>query len=259
VPPRFPGGGNAATGPRRAVLAGWVTSPSNPYFARNAVNLIWAQLFGEKLVPSLDRLDGDAGDFRRELLDLLAADFAASGYDLKRLLRVVVHSRAYQLGSASGEGSEVARHALRKAFAVYPARPLDVDPLYHSMVQATGFRAPDGLDAEAQAKADEANNVDRPVAALGERALTVQRSLVLLNGDHVHKAAQAGARLVTAAYGARPGPAHLEWLFLATLSRRPTAEEAAPLLELMKAGGPHRGPADVLWTLLNSAEFNTQH
>jgi hypothetical protein len=127
------------------------------------------------------------------------------------------------------------------------------------MVQATGFRAPDGLDPEGQTRADETNNVDRPVASLGERAQTLQRSLVLLNGDHVHRVAQAGARLVTAAYGPRPGPAHVEWLFLATLSRRPTAEESAALAELAKAGGPHRGPKDVLWAILNSAEFNTQH
>ena len=81
----------------------------------------------------------------------------------------------------------------------------------------------------------------------------------VLNGDYVHKAAEAAARMALAVLGKRPGPEQVEWLFLTTLSRRPTTEEAAAMLGLLKEGPGVRGLEDVLWALLNSAEFTTNH
>jgi hypothetical protein len=255
VPPRLPADNPPPVrGGRRAALAAWLTAKDNPFFARNAVNQVWAQLFGEGLVRSLDKLDATDGA-RRQVLDLLAADFAAHGHDLKRLIRTLVLSRAYQLGSAAPEGSREAGWTTGR-FAV---RPLSVDQLYQSVAWATGHRGDGGDDPAAQAEADAQANTDRPVAALGERARTVQRALVLLNGEYVHKAAQAGARAALTVHGPRVGPDHIEWLVLGTLSRRPSAEESAALLELARAGKGVRGLEDVLWVILNSAEFNSNH
>jgi len=97
------------------------------------------------------------------------------------------------------------------------------------------------------------------VDLLGERAQTVQRALVLLNGDYVHKAVQAGAKAQLNGADRAPTAADVERLFLATLSRRPSKEEGKAMLEVMRGGEGAAGLEDVLWAILNSAEFNSNH
>ena len=84
----------------RELLADWVTAPDNPYFARAAVNRVWARFFGTGIVDPVDDLDGD----RRhpELLDLLAGQFRSHGYDLKFLIRAITATKAYGLTSVVG-------------------------------------------------------------------------------------------------------------------------------------------------------------
>ena len=84
-------------------LADWMTAPENPYFARAAVNRVWAQFFGIGLVDPVDDMGADNPPSHPELLDDLARAFAAHGYDLKFLIRAIVLSRAYQLTSAAAE------------------------------------------------------------------------------------------------------------------------------------------------------------
>src|SRR5262249_41632341 len=150
--------------------------------------------------------------------------------------------------------------------ARYPVRPVSVDQLYQSIVQATGHRGEDDPNAPVPPpmpmpmppEADE-DEPDTPVDLLGERGETLQRTLALMHGEHLHRATQAGAKVAVTVNGARVGPGHVEWLFLATLSRRPTPEEAQAMLKLAQAGKGRRGLEDVLWVLINSAEFNTNH
>jgi hypothetical protein len=261
VKPRLPiKDAPAAAADRRRQLAEWVTADANPYFARHAVNRVWAQLFGGPLVHSLDVAVDGAG-VRRDVLNLLAADFTANGCDLKRLVRILVNSRAYQLGNGSQPTKDhegEAEHRLQ-AFARFPVRPLSVDQLYQSIAQATGHHGDEGVDPQAREQEEEEGPPDRPTDLLGERALSLQRTLALLNGEYVTGAVKAGAAAATAVNGGKPGADHVEWLFLTTLSRRPSKEEARALLELMRAGKGKRGLEDVLWVLLNSAEFGTNH
>jgi hypothetical protein len=255
-------------GKRRQALAAWITSDTNPYFARNTVNQVWAQLLGTPLTGDLDRplIDGDGK--HPQVLDLLADDFKAGGYDVKRLLRIIVLSRSYQLSAGSGGKpkepmslQEVELRGLKtRNLACYPARPLTVDQLYQAIVQATGHTGEETPPPnQSQEEADEAGAADRPADLLVERALTVQRSLALLNSDYVHKAAVTGAKAAMTVNGRKPGAAHAEWLFLTTLSRRPSSEESAALLEAFKSAREPRGLEDVLWAILNSTEFVTNH
>ena len=103
-----------------------------------------------------------------------------------------------------------------------------------------------------------AEYTDWPVFLLGEQGLTIQRTLTLLNGNYVHEATQAGAKLAVAMRG-RWRTAQVEWLFLATLSRQPTQEEMKDMLQIQHDGKGQRGLEDVVWALLNSTEFNTNH
>lgn len=80
---------------RMRQLADLVTHPENGRLARTIVNRLWAKLFGRGLVEPLDNMDAEP--WHQDLLDYLAADLADHGYDLKRTLRMMATSRAYQL------------------------------------------------------------------------------------------------------------------------------------------------------------------
>ncbi len=285
VKPRLPGVVAAAPATpvrRRTVLAAWITADDNPYFATRAVNDVWARLFGAGLMPAVDGVDrGEANDLTA--VNLLATDFKESNYDLKRLIRIVAASRAYQLSSgdatpASAAGLEAEKADLQtRNFARFRVKPLSVDQLYASVVRATGYKGdpppPDPAappDPNAPAPQDEApatadddpvpdDSSDRPVEVLTERGQTVQRTLAMLNGDYVHSAVQAGAKARLNGDDRAPNAADVERVFLATLSRRPTKDEAKAMQELLKGGEGAAGLEDVLWAVINSAEFNTNH
>ncbi len=270
IAPKFLGGEQfTATTTRREALADWMTSESNVYFGRNMANRIWAHMFTRGLVEPLDSLGAEKPGPHADVLEPLAAGFAASGHDLKWLLRTIVLTQAYQRESenavsADGPNTETAdpQAAVQVTMlARFPARSLTVDELYQSVVQATGHTGVDEA-AEAQYNEQEMDQLayaDRPVEFLGERAMTVQRSLVLLNSPYVQEAAHYGSRVTLAAQGRRDAKAQLDFAFLAALARQPTAEESAKLMPLIEAGKGGPGLEDVWWLLLNSAEFSSNH
>ncbi len=273
--PLSPGGrgvGGEGVPTRRAVLAAWITADDNPYFATRAVNDAWTRLFGAGLMPPVDGVDrGGAGDLG-ETVNVLAADFKASNYDIKKLVRTIVSSRAYQLASGDAtaarddKAAETADLQVRH-FARFRVRPLSVDQLYASVVRATGYKGDPPPDPNTPAPLPEADldvplpddTSDRPVDVLGERGQTVQRALALMNGDYVHQAVQEGAKLQLKGADRAPTAADVERLFLATLSRRPTRDEANAMQALLKGGEGAEGLEDVLWAVFNSAEFNSNH
>jgi mono/diheme cytochrome c family protein len=84
----------------RLDLAKWVTSPENPLAGRVVVNRLWQRLFGVGLSKTVIDL-GSQGEWpaNQELLDWLAVDFVDSGWDVKRLVRLMVTSNAYRQSS----------------------------------------------------------------------------------------------------------------------------------------------------------------
>ncbi|MFO0797840.1 MAG: DUF1549 domain-containing protein [Gemmataceae bacterium] len=82
---------------RRKALAAWVTSPKNPLFARVAVNRLWHWHFGTGLVETPSDFGFNGGrPSHPELLDWLAAEFAANGFSQKHLHRLIVTSDTYR-------------------------------------------------------------------------------------------------------------------------------------------------------------------
>jgi hypothetical protein len=250
---------------RREALADWIVVETNPFFARNVVNRVWGHLFGQPLVRGLDA--DITGTPSGAVLGLLADDFVSSKHDLRHLIRVIVTSRAYS--QVTGTGTP--------GWGRPTPRPLDVEQLFASITQATGYDGPfpgptpeeaaDEEDAERDAEAAieaEApalldDRTDHPVDALTERPLTLQRSLVLLNGPHAQEAARAAVAAARAACGPKLGDAHIEWAFLATLSRIPTDDERTLARSLARPAGSAQGLEDLVWALINSAEFQTNH
>lgn len=87
----------------RTVMADWLTSPDNPYFARMLVNRYWKHFFSTALVEPEDDMRVTNPASHPALLDGLASEFAESGFDLKHLIRTICNSRTYQLESEPNE------------------------------------------------------------------------------------------------------------------------------------------------------------
>ena len=84
--------------PRRA-LAKWMTTADNPFFARTMANRMWGHFLGRGIIHPIDDARSTNPPSNPELLDALAKDFAASGYNVKHLIRVICNSTAYGLSS----------------------------------------------------------------------------------------------------------------------------------------------------------------
>jgi cytochrome c553 len=84
----------------RLQLAEWIVRPDNPLTARVYVNRVWEHLFGTGIVSSVDNF-GTTGDTpaNPELLDYLAQEFIRNGWSTKQLVREIVLTHAYRLGS----------------------------------------------------------------------------------------------------------------------------------------------------------------
>src|SRR5262249_29499626 len=99
--------GAVGSGDRRASrldLANWLTSADNPPVARIFVNRVWKLMFGQGLVKTMEDFGSQgAPPTHPELLDWLAVDFRESGWDVKRLLRLLATSRAYRQSSVANE------------------------------------------------------------------------------------------------------------------------------------------------------------
>ena len=83
--------------PNRLDLAQWLVSRENPLTARVTMNRLWMQLFG----TALSKNPGDLGAQgepppNQPLLDWLAVEFMDGKWDLKRMVRIIVNSRAYR-------------------------------------------------------------------------------------------------------------------------------------------------------------------
>ena len=148
--------GRTAVKPNRLDLAKWLFSDSNPLTARVAVNRIWQSYFGRGLVLTSDDfgVQGEEPSHPR-LLDWLAAEFRDSGWDVKRMHRLIVTSRAYRQSSRLPEGlaaRDPANQLLaRQSRLRLPAeliwdRALAASGLLHHDVGGPGFRPtmPDG-------------------------------------------------------------------------------------------------------------------
>src|SRR5262249_47280625 len=104
--PKFMGGAVPQIPPgvdRRQVLADWVASPDNPFFATSLVNRIWYHLNGRGVLDPVDDFRDSNPSANDELLDALAKDFAASKFDVKHTIKVIMTSRTYQLSNQANE------------------------------------------------------------------------------------------------------------------------------------------------------------
>jgi hypothetical protein len=238
----------------REILAEWVTAPDNPYFAKAVVNRVWARFFGVGLIEPVDSLDGEAGSELSGLLDELAGQFRAHGYNLKFLIRVFTATRAYNLSSVENQGGSTA-----PVFASMPIRGLSPEQLFDSLTQATGSEA---ADARARFLELFANREERSV----EAETTIIQALTMMNGSYIESATNPETSQVLGAVIKAPfldTPGRIETVYLATLTRRPRPDELSLLVRYVErrktAEDRDKAFADIFWAILNGPEFHLNH
>ncbi len=256
--------------PRRA-LADWITQRENPFFARNIVNRYWGQLFGRGLVDPIDDIRASNPASHPALLDALARDFVEHKYDLKHLLRTLCAARAYQLDSETAPKRDVDG----TFFTHYPLRRLPAEVFLDAVNQAVeanevfaglppGTRAINLPDpAVVSAFLDTFGRPKRATNCECERSggRDLGQALHLVNSDKLHaKVVAPKGRVALLLASKMKDERIVEELYLATLSRLPGRAEQETIRKLL-AEAPSRkeGFEDLLWTLLNTAEFGCNH
>lgn len=253
--------------PRR-VLADWIVSDDNPYFAKVIVNRIWADLLGRGLVDPVDDLRATNPPTNPALLDALAEQFRKDGYDLKKLLRTIMTSYVYGLSSLPGERNVgdtryYSRHyrqrlraevlldavtditGLPETFAAMPpgSRAMELWTVRSQSLFLDSFGRPDP-------------NRDPPCERSPES--TVVQALHLMNAPGLHNkvASDSGRAAKLAASKKTPAEIVTE-LYLLAYCRLPTAEEQRVCLSVFERPQVSRRQAaeDILWALLNTPEF----
>lgn len=256
--------------PRRERLARWVTDPKNPYLARATVNRVWALMLGRPLVDPVDDLS--SADELPEPLTILADDFVAHGFDLRRLVRAVAATEAFRLDSALPDAvGESAAEAAEKAWAVFPLTRLRPEQVVGGVLQASTLTtiAVDSPFLVRFFKFVGENQFVQRYGDSGEdefnsRGGTIPQRLLMMNGELVQERTKAG--LFSAAtrigYFAPDDRAAVETAYLTVLTRRPTPAESRHFeSRLSGTRGDARGQkmSDLVWTLVNSTEFSWNH
>lgn len=251
----------------RTKLADWIVSDQNPYFAKMAVNRIWAQMFGRGIVDPVDDFSDNNPPSHPGVLDLLAQEFIRSGYDPKHLVRVISATKVYQLSSQQTDDSQ----SEPIHFARATLRGLTPEQLFDSLAEAVGFYQPFRSENPFVIETNTPRALfldlfrDSAESAL-DRQTTILQALAMMNGEFIENATSLDDSQTLRAiieFPAMTNEQKLETLFLATLSRPPTTQEADRFGKYLKSGGPtndfNAALGDVFWVLLNSSEFLLNH
>lgn len=239
----------------REILADWLIAPANPFFARAGANRVWGQLFGVGLVEPVDDFHDENPASHPELLGEIGKEFAASGFDLDYLTEAICLTNAYQRTSARTHASQ----DNTKLPARMTAKGLTGEQFFDSLALVVGYRdEPD----QGRARREFLSRFAR-LTAPSEPETSVQQALTLLNGRFIAAATNPRTNPTLIAVLETPGLREvdrLETLFLATLGRLPTAEEVTKLKAANTTSSDAANYyADVLWLLLNTAEFRLNH
>jgi hypothetical protein len=239
----------------REVLAEWVTSPENPYFARAAVNRIWARFYGIGLIDPVDDIESEGDPVLVGLLHEVAGEFRTHGYNLKYLIRALMATRAYNLSSAADPGTSTAM----PLFSRMPVRGMSPDQFVDSLAQATGCELGENRSRLLELFTER----DVP---LTESQTSILQALTLMNGTFLSGATRPGTGEVVGAIAEAPyldTAGRVEMVFLAALSREPRSEERSLAIKYIdrRTTEAERAQAlsDVFWALLNGPEFRTNH
>ena len=264
---------------RREVLADWIVSPENPFFARATVNRIWHEYFQTGIVEPFDDFRSTNAPSNPELLDRLAEHFVENGYRFKPLHRLILNSRTYQLKSEKSGQTPLEK----MLFASYAPRQLTSEVLLDTIVQTTGvdhvfwawgtlqsypkgtsakdIYLPDGPDYFLTTFGTPRRDIIKDRA----KSPTLAKSLHMMNGKTLRDKIEARDNVLGKLIAAGSSDAEIAAeIYKRAYSRPPTEREqetvARFLLDEESAGrGRRRALENFLWAVLNTKEFQLNY
>jgi Protein of unknown function (DUF1549)/Protein of unknown function (DUF1553) len=271
MPPKFLGSDVApvVTDDRRKPVAGWITSPDNPYFAKNIANRIWARYFGRGIVDQVDDVRVSNPPSNPALYDAIGTKLVEYAFDRQKLEMDIIMSLAYQR-SVALPGEESDERNLTHAVV----RRIPATILLDCLGQVTGaydkFRgiplgssslltrnqAPESYFLQTFGRSQRST----VCACETKSEPTLSQALHMLNGDAVHGKIQRGGKIKSLLDSGRSAAEIYEELYVTSLTRLPTDEEKSKLEAIVaSAESPQAGLEDIFWAILNSREFLFNH
>ena len=291
--------GQVPSAPRRQrglQLADRLTDSANPLTARVMVNRLWQHHFGEGLVRSVDNF-GVLGEkpTHPELLDWLAAEFVRQGWSIKKMHRLMLLSRAYQMASLADDRVAEERDPQNKLLHRMPIRRLEAEAVRDSILAVSGRldpkmygpSVPPHLTAHmvGRGRPGQSGPLDGagrrsiylgvrrnfltpmflafdypiPFTTMGRRSVSnvPAQALTLLNNPFVVQQAEIWARRVLAQPG-RSATQRVNEMYLTAFGRPPSKSELADALKFLEEQGKaddSRAWADLCHVLMNVKEF----
>jgi len=272
MPPKFLGGEfpDLQGHDRRELLAEWLASPDNPYFARNLANIVWAHFFGRGIIHEVDDVRVSNPPVNAELLDELARRMTEYNYDFKRFVRDICTSKTYQLSTTTNPTNE----SDVRNFSHATLRRMRSEVLLDVISQVTDtknkFR---GLPLGARAvQIADGNTSTYFLEAFGRASResvcscevkmepNLSQALHLLNGDTVKSKLEDGNVVGRLLEGGSSADDVLDELYVRCLCRHPQEDETIRLKALLAQADDEKiFLEDAFWALLNSREFLFNH
>ncbi len=269
----------------RLHLANWMSSRTNPFFAKALVNRYWKHFFRRGLIEPEDDIRDTNPPTNPELLAALEDHFRSSGFDLKELVRVITSSHAYQLSATPNEHNV----ADRQNYSRYYPKRLQAEVLLDAIDQLTGASTSfANLPAGTRAVALPDNSYNRSSAFLRvfgrpestsvcecERvqSASLAQSLHMLNAPDIRaKLASSNGRADRLSKAEKSDAEKVAELYMAAFSREPRPRELEIALGYLAeertdaAGKPtdktkaaRENFQDLIWALINTKEFLFNH
>ena len=266
--PKFLGGSEPEMGKRdrREVLADWVTSSENPYFARHMANLIWDHFFHRGIVDDPDDARASNPPVNPELLTALEAKLKEYQFQVRPLVRDICNSNTYQVATAPGRSRGAAidnfsRAKLRRMRAAVLldaiSQVTETEDKFEAVLPGTrAVQIPDGSVGTPFLSTFGRSPRKTVCTCEVKMEPNLSQALHLLNGNTVHMKIEKGGLIARRLGEEKSISDVIDELYIRCLSRKPVAGEKESLLRLVSEyESPQEGLSDVFWSLLNSKEF----
>ena len=255
---------------RRGLMAEWLASPKNPYFATNLSNMVWTHFFGLGIINEVDDVRVSNPPSNSALLQELGKKFTEYNYDFKRLVKDIVLSNSYQLSTQANASNE----SDTKNFSHSSIRRIKAETFLDCISQVTETKNKfPGLPLGARAVQIADGQVSNYFLTTFGRATresvcscevkldpTLSQSLHLLNGDATTQRITQGNLIGKLLTDKKTPEEILNEIYVRCLSRMPSADEKTKVLALVNAEKDKKQVLeDAFWAVLNTREYMFNH
>lgn len=248
------------------LLADWMTSPTNPFFAKATVNRLWSNYFGRGIIHPVDDMRETTPATVEGLLEALSEEFVRSGFDTKHTIRLILNSKTYQLSSVPNSTNELDD----RFFSRFYPRPMLAQVFLDALNDAVEVQEKFGQYPMGTRTVQLPLPVGRRFLSLfgmSNREVlselepklepTLTQALHIINSSYVNDKISSSDNIVARLVSSdRTNEQAINDLYLRVLSRLPTETEFAEANQYI-AGSPSRqeGFEDLLWALVSSRSF----